>query len=81
MRKTLALAAAAVMILAMCACSGESETKKGYDYSQCTNIGARIYQCDVQLSDTRRVTCLVYNGMREAGMSCDWAHVDGADNL
>lgn len=81
MRKTLALAAAAVMILAMCACSGESETKKGYDYSQCANLGDRIYQCDVTMRDTRRVTCLVYNGMREAGMSCDWAHADGSDNL
>ena len=81
MRKTLALAAAAVMILAMCACSGESETKKGYDYSQCTNIGARIYQCDVQLSDTRRVTCLLFRPGGGGGIDCDWAHADGSDNL
>lgn len=81
MRKTLALAAAAVMILAMCACSGESETKKGYDYSQCTNLGDRIYQCDVQMSDTRRVTCLLFRPGGGGGIDCDWTHVDGADNL
>ena len=44
-------------------------------------VAANIYQCDVTMRDTRRVTCLVYNGNLEAGMSCDWAHADGSDNL
>ena len=43
----------------------------------CATVAANIYQCDVTMRDTRRVTCLVYNGNLEAGMSCDWAHADG----
>ena len=32
-------------------------------------------ECVVELQDTRRVTCV----SSTAGMSCDWAHADGAD--
>ena len=32
-------------------------------------------ECGVELQDTRRVTCVDST----AGMSCDWAHADGAD--
>ena len=33
------------------------------------------------MPDTRRVTCVFYNGYTEAAMSCDWAHADGADKV
>lgn len=47
----------------------------------CAEVAANIYQCDVTMRDTRRVTCLVYADMPGAGMSCDWTHADGSDNL
>ena len=34
-------------------------------------------ECVVELQDTRRVTCV----SSTAGMSCDWAHADGADKM
>lgn len=39
-----------------------------------------IKECIVTLSDTRQVVCVVYstNG-KQAGLSCDWSHVSGAD--
>ena len=34
------------------------------------------------MPDTRRVTCVFFNGhTTEAAMSCDWAHADGADKV
>lgn len=34
----------------------------------------------ITLTDTRQVDCIVYstNG-KQAGLSCDWSHVSGAD--
>lgn len=85
MRKTLALAATAIITLALAACGTATQDNTGEDEANddivCAEVAANIYQCDVTMRDTRRVTCLVYNGMREAGMSCDWTHVDGSDNL
>lgn len=42
--------------------------------------GDGIKECIVTLSDTRQVDCIVYstNG-KQAGLSCDWDHVSGAD--
>lgn len=39
-----------------------------------------IKECIVTLSDTRRkVDCVVFEGYKQGGMSCDWDHVSGAD--
>lgn len=85
MRKTLMLAATAIIMLALAACGTAMQDNTGEDEGNddivCATVAANIYQCDATMRDTRRVTCLVYNGMREAGMSCDWAHADGSDNL
>lgn len=85
MRKTLTLAIISIVTLALAACGTATQDNTGEDEANddivCATVAANIYQCDVTMGDTRRVTCLVYNGMREAGMSCDWAHVDGSDNL
>lgn len=48
--------------------------------SQCS-AGADVFtECVVTLTDTRKVDCIVYstNG-KQAGLSCDWDHVSGAD--
>lgn len=41
--------------------------------------GDDIKECIVTLSDTRQVVCVVYSGYKQAGLSCDWSHVSGAD--
>lgn len=38
-----------------------------------------IKECIVTLSDTRKVDCVVFEGYKQGGMSCDWDHVSGAD--
>ena len=84
-RITKSLAATAIIMLALAACGTATQDNTGEDEANddivCATVAANIYQCDVTMRDTRRVTCLVYNGNLEAGMSCDWAHVDGSDNL
>ena len=85
MRKTLALATTAIITLALAACGTATQDNTGEDEGNddivCAEVAANIYQCDVTMRDTRRVTCLVYDGKLRAGMSCDWAHADGSDNL
>ena len=44
-------------------------------------VQLRLQTCTVTMPDTRRVTCVFYNGYTEASMSCDWAHADGADKV
>lgn len=79
MRKTLALATTAIITLALTACGTHAETAP--DTTECVKLGGNVGQCVFTMTDTRRVTCLVIDGMREAAMSCDWSHVDGSDNL
>ena len=38
-----------------------------------------IKECIVTLSDTRKVDCVVFEGYKQGGLSCDWRHVSGAD--
>ena len=45
------------------------------------SAGADVFtECVITLTDTRQVDCIVYstNG-KQAGLSCDWSHVSGAD--
>ena len=85
MRKTLTLAIVSIATLALAACGTAMQDNTGEDEGNddivCAEVAANIYQCDVTMRDTRRVTCLVYDGKLRAGMSCDWSHADGSDNL
>ncbi|MDB1505457.1 hypothetical protein PL952_05450 [Bifidobacterium adolescentis] len=86
MRKTTRITLAITVIcmaLAGCGSASESSTPahavRSVD-SQCS-AGADVFtECVVTLTDTRQVDCIVYstNG-KQAGLSCDWAHVSGAD--
>ena len=84
-RITKSLAATAIIMLALAACGTATQDNTGEDEANddivCAEVAANIYQCDVTMRDTRRVTCLVYDGKLRAGISCDWAHADGSDNL
>jgi hypothetical protein len=48
--------------------------------SQCSAWDDEFRECVITLTDTRQVDCVVYsaNG-NQAGLSCDWSHVSGAD--
>ena len=49
--------------------------------SQCSqDEDGDFRECVITLTDTRQVDCIVYstNG-KQAGLSCDWSHVSGAD--
>lgn len=85
MKKTLTLATTAIITLALAACGTAMQNNNGDNEANddivCATVASHIYQCDVTMRDTRRVTCLVYDGKLRAGMSCDWAHADGSDNL
>lgn len=49
----------------------------GTEYPLDTGMEDIRWQGTIQLDDTRRVPC-VANGY---GLSCDWAHADGADAM
>lgn len=74
-----------VFLLALAGCGSASEPStpahavRSVD-SQCF-AGADVFtECVITLTDTRQVDCIVYsaNG-KQAGLSCDWSHVSGAD--
>lgn len=62
-----------ILFLSGCGSSHEGITKY-----ECSAAEGSVQTCTVTMPDTRRVTCLVFNGR---GIDCDWAHADGADNL
>ena len=86
MRKTTCITLAITVIcMALAGCGSTSEPStpahavRSID-SQCS-AGADVFtECVVTLTDTRKVDCVVYstNG-KQAGLSCDWSHVSGAD--
>lgn len=47
--------------------------------SQCSAGADGFRECVITLTDTRQVDCVVYSGYKQAGLSCDWSHVSGAD--
>lgn len=75
-----------VFLLALAGCGSASKTSTPAPAIAATGTtcseesGDDIKECIVTLSDTRQVVCVVYstNG-KQAGLSCDWSHVSGAD--
>lgn len=48
--------------------------------SQCSDMDDEFSECVITLTDTRKVDCIVYStNSKQAGLSCDWSHVSGAD--
>lgn len=86
MRKTTRITLAITVIcmaLAGCGSASGSSTPayavRSVD-SQCS-AGADVFtECVITLTDTRKVDCIVYStNSKQAGLSCDWSHVSGAD--
>lgn len=74
-----------VFLLALAGCGSASEPSttahavRSIDW-RCSDMYDDFSECVVTLTDTRQVDCIVYstNG-KQAGLSCDWDHVSGAD--
>lgn len=86
MRKTTRITLAITVIcMALAGCGSTSEPStpahevRSID-SQCS-AGADVFtECVITLTDTRQVDCIVYStNSKQAGLSCDWSHVSGAD--
>lgn len=86
MRKTTRITLAITVIcMALAGCGSTSEPStpahevRSID-SQCSDMDDEFSECVITLTDTRQVDCIVYstNG-KQAGLSCDWSHVSGAD--
>lgn len=86
MRKTTRITLAITVIcMALAGCGSASEPStpahagRSVD-SQCS-AGADVFtECVITLTDTRQVDCVVYSAnSKQAGLSCDWSHVSGAD--
>lgn len=76
-----------VFLLALAGCGStphepKDSTTESATRSQCSSDSRKFQTCTVTMPDTRRVTCVFFNGhTTEAAMSCDWAHADGADKV
>lgn len=87
MRKTTRITLAITVIcMALAGCGSASEPSTPAHAvrsieSQCSqDEDGDFRECVITLTDTRKVDCIVYstNG-KQAGLSCDWRHVSGAD--
>lgn len=86
MRKTTRITLAITVIcMALAGCGSASEPSTPAHAvrsieSQCSDMDDDFSECVITLTDTRKVDCIVYstNG-KQAGLSCDWSHVSGAD--
>lgn len=85
MRKTTRITLAITVIcMALAGCGSASEPSTpahevGSIDSQCSAWRGNLRECVITLTDTRKVDCVVYSGYKQAGLSCDWNHVSGAD--
>lgn len=69
---------AALLIFGLSSCgSGDGDQDPiGVDCVSNGDFFTNMSQCQITMTDTRRVTCLVYSGKT---MDCDWLHADGTD--
>ena len=56
---------------------GPDKHTEAVTQSECSTYNAQWETCTITMPDSRRVTCIAHNS--NAGISCDWAHADGAD--
>lgn len=74
------LGCAALLIFGLSSCgSGDGDQDTiGVDCISNGDFFNNMNQCQITMTDTRRVTCLVYNGKT---IDCDWLHADGTDAM
>lgn len=86
MKRLTTITLAALTLLALAGCGStphepKDSTTESATRSQCSSDSRKFQTCTVTMPDTRRVTCVFYDGYTEAATSCDWAHADGADKV
>lgn len=74
------LGCAALLIFGLSSCgSGDRDQDQiGVDCISNGDFLNNMKQCQITMTDTRRVTCLVYN---DKTIDCDWLHADGTDAI
>ena len=70
-------------VLAGCGSASEPSTPahavRSIDW-RCSDMYDDFSECVITLNDKRKVDCIVYaTDGKQAGLSCDWSHVSGAD--
>lgn len=77
-RITTGICCAALLIFGLSSCgSGDgNQNPIGVDCISNGDFLNNMKQCQITMTDTRRVTCLVYNNKT---IDCDWLHADGTD--
>ena len=63
------------------ALAGCGSTGEDLDETECIDSGNGFQTCTVRMEAGRRVPCVIWAGSAKGGISCDWGHADGADNL
>lgn len=64
--------------LSSCGSRGGDRDPIGVDCVSNGDFLNNMNQCQITMTDTRRVTCLVYNAK---AIDCDWLHADGTDAM
>lgn len=67
---------AMLLIFGLSSCGSGDRDQIGVDCISNGDFLNDVKQCQITMTDTRRVTCLVYNGKT---IDCDWLHADGTD--
>lgn len=76
-KRITAIILAATLTFALAGC-GHADVTDGPSMA-CDGDG--LTECTVTMRDGRRVQCIVRDSSpSRSGISCDWAHADGADN-
>ena len=71
-------AALLIFSLSSCGSGDENQDLIGVDCISNGDFLNNMKQCQIAMTDTRRVTCLVYN---DKTIDCDWLHADGTDAM
>lgn len=69
----LAITGISVLLTTLTACGTQNGLSGTNTIRECS--AGFIQTCRVTMPDSRRVTCI----LASSGLSCDWAHADGAD--
>ena len=83
-RKAIAILASLVLLVAMPGCSRTDHDDYyygGMHGAECNAISNNVQQCTMTMTDTRKVTCLVFLPKVGGGISCDWIHASGNDSM
>lgn len=75
-RKTMTIVTSLITILALAGCGADTTNAPSPTDLNQDDTKVRV----VHLDDGRKVTCIIYKDYYKGGISCDWNHVDGADN-